>query len=47
MVLKHGREPCLLGDERRSRAMNDLMLALAFVLAVALTTAAIYVAVTL
>ena len=35
-----------LGDERRSGSMNDLALALVFVLAVALLIAAIYVAVT-
>ena len=45
MVLERAREPCL-GDERRSGAMNDLVLALAFVATVALAIAAIYVAAT-
>jgi hypothetical protein len=35
-----------LGDERRSGSMNDLALALVFMLAVALLITAIYVAVT-
>jgi hypothetical protein len=45
MVLERGREPCL-GDERRGGAMSDLSLALAFVAAVALTIATIYLAAT-
>ena len=44
-VLERGREPCL-GDERRGEAMSDLALALAFVAALALAVAAIYVAAT-
>ena len=44
-VLERGREPCL-SDERRGGAMSDLALALAFVAAVALAIAAIYVAAT-
>jgi hypothetical protein len=45
MVLERGRAPCL-GDERSGGAMSDLALALAFVAAVALAVAAIYVAAT-
>ena len=44
-VLERGREP-RLGDERRGGAMSDLALALAFVAALALAVAAIYVAAT-
>ena len=45
MVLERGREPCL-GDERRGGVMSDLVQALAFVAALALTVAAIYVSAT-
>jgi hypothetical protein len=45
MVLERGREPCL-GDERRGGAMADLSLVLAFVAAVALAIAAIYMTAT-
>ena len=44
-VLERGRGLCL-GYERRGGAMSDLVLGLAFVLAVALAIGAIYVAVT-
>ena len=45
MVLERGGEPCL-GDERRGGAMNELVLGLAFVAAVALAVAAIYMSAT-
>ena len=44
-VLERGGEPCL-GNERRGGAMSDLALALAFVAALALAIAAIYMAAT-
>jgi hypothetical protein len=45
MVYERGPVPCL-DDEWRSGAVHDLVVALAFVAAVALAVAAIYVAVT-
>ena len=45
MLLERDREPCL-GDERSGGAMSDLVLSLAFVAAVALAVAAIYMAAT-
>jgi hypothetical protein len=45
VVLQRGREPSL-GNEWRSGAMHDLVVTLAFVLALALLVGAIYVAAT-